>query len=126
MEYATRHLETLLEMGCLSSLDVRERRILAEYIQAQQDRVLHRSLARDRMLALSIKHQDYIAELDLPKPSLNLACLKVPKRMKSPRIAPVDDMPAPSTPSLQLQGDESLLFTMDDERSEGFPLTAFR
>ncbi|MBO0160410.1 hypothetical protein J0675_26095, partial [Vibrio parahaemolyticus] len=64
MEYATRHLETLLEMGCLSSLDVRERHILAEYIQAQQDRVLHRSLARDRMLALSIKHQDYIAELD--------------------------------------------------------------
>lgn len=126
MEYATRHLETLLEMGCLSSLDVRERHILAEYIQAQQDRVLHRSLARDRMLALSIKHQDYIAELDLPKPSLNLACLKVPKRMKSPRIAPVDDMPAPSTPSLQLQGDESLLFTMDDVAPEPLPEPAWQ
>lgn len=126
MEYATRHLETLLEMGCLSNLDVMERQTLTEYIQAQQDRVLHRSLARDRMLALSIKHQDYIADLDLPKPSLNLACLKVPKRLKSPRITPVDDMAAPFTPKQPPPGDESLLFTMDDVAPEPTPEPAWQ
>lgn len=141
MDYVACNLETLLELGSLSLLGANERMHLTQYIQAQQDRVLHRTFAKDHLLALYIKHQDYMADLDLPKPSLNLACLKVPKRYKSPRIVPVDDAPIPrsqrhnqdgdiagtcAVPPIAAPGDESMLFAMDDVTPERTPEPVWR
>ena len=82
-----------------------------------------------------------MADLDLPKPSLNLACLKVPKRYKSPRIVPVDDAPilrsqrhnqdgdiagTSAVPPIAAPGDESMLFAMDDVTPERTPEPVWR
>jgi len=112
MDYATRHLEMLLERGCLATLAPPERMRLTAHIQNIQDAYMHRTLARDRLLALTLKHQDYVAELDLPKPSLHMACLKVPKRLKSPKIVPVELPPLSTSPVPP--DEDSLLFAMDD------------
>lgn len=112
MDYATHHLEMLLERGCLATLAQPERMRLTSHIQHVQDAYMHRSLARDRLVALTLKHQDYLAELDLPKPSLHLACLKVPKRAKSPKVAPVELPPLSASPAPPEE--DTLLFAMDD------------
>lgn len=112
MDYATRNLEMLLERGCLATLAQPERVRLTAHIQQVQDAYIHRSLARDRLLALTLKHQDYVAELDLPKPSLHMACLKVPKRLKSPKLVPIDLPPLTASPAPPEE--DSLLFAMDD------------
>lgn len=113
MDYATRNLETLLESGFLNGLAISDSLRLESYIQQRQDQHLNRTVASDRLFALSLKHQAYIAELDLPKPSLNMACLKVPKRQKSPALVPVDRTKSPELPPTP-QNDDSLLFAMDD------------
>lgn len=112
MDYATRHLEMLLERGCLATLAAPERMRLTAHIQNVQDAYMRRSLARDRLFALTLKHQDYVAELDLPKPSLQMACLKVPKRLKSPKVVPVELPPPSASPAPP--DEDSLLFAMDD------------
>ena len=115
MDYATRNLEALLERGCLAELVPEARVRLTAHIKAQQDRHLHRSVASDRLVALSVKHQDYLATLDLPKPSLHLVCLRVPKRAKSPALSATDAPPVPEpVEPLPEPADDSLLFAMDD------------
>lgn len=123
MDYITRNLETLLESGFLDDLPLADMHALEAYVQHRQDVYGHRTIASDRLLALLLKHQAYVEALDLPKPSLGLACLKVPRRAKtSPALLPADRRTpeparAPPTPShapTPTPGDDSLLFAMDD------------
>ncbi|KAI3628314.1 hypothetical protein CBS14141_000017 [Malassezia furfur] len=91
MDYITRNLETLLESGFLDDLPLADMHALEAYVQHRQDVYGHRTIASDRLLALLLKHQAYVEALDLPKPSLGLACLKVPRRAKtSPALLPAD------------------------------------
>ncbi|WFC95350.1 hypothetical protein MBRA1_001997 [Malassezia brasiliensis] len=122
MEYITRNLETLLESGFLDDLPRADMHALEAHVQHRQDVHGHRTIASDRVLALLLKHQAYVETLDLPKPSLGLACLKVPRRAKtSPALLPADRRTpeparAPPTPTHapSAPGDDSLLFAMDD------------
>lgn len=119
MEYATRNMETLLEANLLDALAPRDLACLAAYVQRKQDEHMHRDVARDRVYALMVKHQEYVEQLDIPRPSLNLACLKVPKRIKSPALAPARP-PSPEPPPISgaSAGDSSLMFAMDDDVDE--------
>ena len=116
MEYATRNLETLLEAGFLHALPPADLAALEAYVQRRQDAFLARTVASDRLLALTLKHQAFVDDLDLPKPSLHLACLKVPpRRAKSPALRPVERRsPEPAPPPRGASADDSLLFAMDD------------
>ncbi|PKI82340.1 hypothetical protein MVES1_003487 [Malassezia vespertilionis] len=111
MDYAARNLETLLESGYLNELDGLNMAKLEDYIQRKQDQLLSRTLAKDHLLALTLKHQAFVDALDIPPPSLHLVCLKVAKWAKSPVLAAADSK---SPQICASQGDESLLFAMDD------------
>ncbi|WFD31130.1 hypothetical protein MSPP1_002163 [Malassezia sp. CBS 17886] len=118
MEYCACIMETLLESRLLDELLPTNLARLTAFVQRLQDRYLSRTLASDRILALTLKHHDFLQTVDIPEPSLNLACLRVASRAKKPARGVVDTKPTAAADAATLTppsaGDSSLLFDMDD------------
>lgn len=125
LTYIAHNLETLLERHCLDLLLPSMRRDVTQHIQTLQEAHTHRSIARDRLFALTLKHQDFVDTLDLPPPSLHTLCLQVAKWEKPARSLPTSHTAsAPSHPASAAATDDTMLFAMDDDVSTAGPAAA--
>ena len=129
MDLCARSMETLLEGGLLDDLEHKVLKDLGEHVQQRQDDRLHRLDAASRLEALMVVHADYLADLDIPKPSLNLVSQRTPRRVaRSPAMLPVDARRRPrfsgspaASPEVKAKiglpnvPDSGMLFDMDED-----------
>lgn len=114
--YAVRSLESLLESRLLDGLDTGRVALLESAIRRAQDARMGHSRRLEELSELMVRHHDFLESLDIPKPSLGLACLKVQGKTKSPSLRPRQPRSAPPPEPLP-PSDSSMIFAMDDEHS---------
>lgn len=99
MEICTRSLETLLENNMLDELGHKALKDLTLHVRKRQDDRMHRTQAKQRLEFLCDIHKEWMEDLDIPKPSLNLVCNKVQKRSSLPSTRRIESRSESSNPA---------------------------
>ena len=107
--YAARDLASLLESRLLDGLSAAHMRRLEDEVRGAQAAHMGHTHRLDHLTELMVRHHDYLESLDIPRPSLGLACLKVRGKPQTPR--PRERCTSSEPPS----ADSSMIFVMDDE-----------